>query len=99
MLGPLLRRAHGPGGLARRPPHPVWRPTPLPFWTVQERRLMANCGVIDPGNIDHYVARGGYEGLARALTMSPQEAIKEVVDSGLWGRGGAAFPAGRQWGV
>jgi len=72
--------------------------TSLDFWKVQTRRLMANCGVIDPENIDHYIARGGYEGLAKALEgMSQEEVIKEVSDSSLWGRGGAAFPAGRKW--
>ncbi|MFQ5880111.1 MAG: NADH-quinone oxidoreductase subunit F, partial [Dehalococcoidia bacterium] len=69
----------------------------MPFFAVQERRLMANCGLIDPENIDHYIARGGYEGLAKALTMAPEEVIKEAIDSGLWGRGGAAFPTGRKW--
>lgn len=69
----------------------------LDFWKIQERRLMANCGVIDPENIDHYIARGGYEGLVKALSMSQEEIIKEVLDAGLWGRGGAAFPAGRKW--
>ncbi len=64
---------------------------------LQTRRLMANCGVIEPENIDQYIARGGYEGLAKALTTSPEAAIKEVTDSGLWGRGGAAFPTGRKW--
>src|SRR3972149_2794756 len=61
------------------------------------RRLMANCGVIDPKEIDHYVARGGYEGLAKALAMTDEQVIAEVLESGLWGRGGAAFPTGRKW--
>ncbi len=69
----------------------------IPFFAIQERRLMADCGTIHPRNIDHYMARGGYEGLARALTMTSEEVIKEVLDSGLWGRGGAAFPTGRKW--
>jgi len=69
----------------------------LDFFAVQVRRLMANCGVIDPGNIDHYIARGGYEGLANALRLGGEAVIKEVLASGLWGRGGAAFPTGRKW--
>jgi NADH:ubiquinone oxidoreductase subunit F (NADH-binding)/(2Fe-2S) ferredoxin len=69
----------------------------LEFFRVQVRRLMANCGVIDPESIDHYIARGGYEGLSKALKMKPDRVGKEVLDSGLWGRGGAAFPTGRKW--
>jgi len=69
----------------------------LEFFAGQERRLMANCGVIDPEEIDHYIARGGYEGLAKALAMTDEQVIAEVLESGLWGRGGAAFPTGRKW--
>jgi NADH:ubiquinone oxidoreductase subunit F (NADH-binding)/(2Fe-2S) ferredoxin len=69
----------------------------LPFWAPQVRRLMANCGVIDPENIDHYIARGGYGGLARAVTLAPEEVIKEVSDSTLRGRSGSDFPTGRKW--
>ena len=70
----------------------------LEFWALQERRLMANTGIIDPENIDHYVARGGYEALAKVLDgVSQEEVIRQVTDSGLWGRGGAAFPTGRKW--
>ncbi len=68
-----------------------------PFMAHQVRRLMANCGVIDPENIDHYIANGGYEGLSKALQLSDEEVIKQTIASGLWGRGGAAFPAGRKW--
>ncbi|MER3420171.1 MAG: NADH-quinone oxidoreductase subunit F [Chloroflexota bacterium] len=67
------------------------------FMAHQVRRLMANCGVIDPENIDHYIANGGYEGLSKTLAMSDEEVIKQTIASGLWGRGGAAFPAGRKW--
>ncbi|MGQ9572320.1 MAG: NADH-ubiquinone oxidoreductase-F iron-sulfur binding region domain-containing protein [Dehalococcoidia bacterium] len=63
----------------------------------QERHLMANCGVIEPDNIDHYIARGGYEGLAKALAMPQEEVLWEVADAGLGGRGGAGFLAGRKW--
>ena len=69
----------------------------LEFFAPQVRRLMANCGIIDPVNVDHYIARGGYEGLSKALRMSDEAVIKEVLDAGLWGRGGAAFPTGRKW--
>ncbi len=69
----------------------------LDFFRVQVRRLMANCGVIDPENIDHYIARGGYEGLDKALKLGPEKVINEMMESGLWGRGGAAFPTGRKW--
>ncbi len=64
---------------------------------LQVRRLMANVGLIEPANVDHYLACGGYEGLARALSMAPEKVIEEVIASGLWGRGGAAFPTGRKW--
>ena len=69
----------------------------LEFMRGQVRRLMANCGVTDPGSIDHYIARAGYEGLTRALRMKPVDVIQEVKDSGLWGRGGAAFSTGLKW--
>jgi NADH:ubiquinone oxidoreductase subunit F (NADH-binding)/(2Fe-2S) ferredoxin len=72
----------------------------LDFMAAQEvRPLMANCGVIEPEAIDHYIARGGYAGLAKALGMSEEEVMWEVSDAGagLWGRGGAAFPTARKW--
>ena len=69
----------------------------IEFMRGQVRRLMANCGVTDPENIDHYIARGGYEGLVRALGMKPVEVIDELKKSGLWGRGGAAFSTGLKW--
>jgi NADH:ubiquinone oxidoreductase subunit F (NADH-binding) len=60
--------------------------------------VLRNCGAIDPTNLNHYIARGGYSGLSRARTMSPDEVIKEITDSGLRGRGGAGFPTGVKWG-
>jgi NADH:ubiquinone oxidoreductase subunit F (NADH-binding)/(2Fe-2S) ferredoxin len=69
----------------------------LDFMSLQTRRLMANCGVVEPENIDHYIARGGFEGLVSALGISQEDVIKEVSEAGLWGRGGAAFPTGRKW--
>ncbi len=69
----------------------------LEFMQGQERRLMARCGVIDPENIDHYLANNGYEALQKALAMEPNAVIEEVTNSGLTGRGGAAFSTGRKW--
>ena len=60
----------------------------------QVRRMLRNCGLIDPTQIDHYLAQDGYSGLAKALAMSPEEIIDEVKRSGLRGRGGAGFPPG-----
>ena len=69
----------------------------LPVLKSQLRALLRNCGSIDPENINHYISNGGYEGLNRALKMKPQEIIDGIKKSGLRGRGGAGFPAGRKW--
>jgi len=63
----------------------------------QVRISLRNCGNIDPENINHYIANGGYEGLAKALRMKPQEVIVEIKKSGLRGRGGAGFATGVKW--
>jgi NADH:ubiquinone oxidoreductase, NADH-binding (51 kD) subunit len=68
------------------------------FYTKQERIALRNCGVIDPENIDEYIATGGYEALGRCLTeMTPDEVIQTVLDSCIRGRGGAGFPTGKKW--
>ena len=70
-----------------------------PVWNRQVRVATRNCGTVDPGQIQHYIAQGGYEGLAKALeSMEPQAVREEVSTSGLRGRGGAAFPTGTKWG-
>lgn len=69
-----------------------------PFFRGQERRLMARCGLIDPVNIDDYIANGGYATLDKALSsMKPDEIIAEVKTSYIRGRGGAAYPTGQKW--
>jgi len=64
------------------------------------RVVLRNCGKIDPDNIEDYLAEDGYQALAKVLTeMTPEKVIEEVTASGLRGRGGAGFPAGRKWGL
>jgi NADH-quinone oxidoreductase subunit F len=69
----------------------------IPVFKPQERRLFEKLGYIDPTNINHYIAYGGYSGLAKALEMEPTDIIEEVKKSGLRGRGGGGFPTGRKW--
>ena len=71
--------------------------TSVPMVKPQVRIALRNCGEIDPGNINHYIGRGGYSGLVRALKMAPEEVIEEVGRSGLRERDGDGFPAGKKW--
>ncbi len=68
-----------------------------PMVELQKRVVLRNCGVINPDDFGHYLARGGYEGLERAFSMSPEDVIEEMKKSGLRGRGGAGFPTGMKW--
>ena len=70
----------------------------LPMIGPQVRIVLRNCGIIDPTNVQHYLARGGYQGIARAVAMGSDAVIEEMKASGLRGRGGAGFPTGVKWG-
>ena len=68
------------------------------FYKKQLRVALRNCGVINPENIDEYIAMDGYFALAKVLKeMTPEDVIKTILDSGLRGRGGGGFPTGRKW--
>jgi len=70
----------------------------LTFYKKQKRIALQNCGVIDPENIDEYIAFDGYKALEKVLTsMSGDDVINEILESGLRGRGGAGFPTGKKW--
>jgi NADP-reducing hydrogenase subunit HndC len=70
------------------------------FYKKQMRIALRNCGIIDPENIEEYIARGGYEALGNILAnMTPEEAIEVVKASGLRGRGGGGFPTGFKMGT
>lgn len=70
----------------------------LPFFKLQKKIVLRNCGVIDPGNIEEYIAVGGYAALEKVLSeMTPEEVIDQIKRSGLRGRGGGGFPTGLKW--
>jgi formate dehydrogenase iron-sulfur subunit len=79
--------------------HPLFLgPTAAIAWFASQQRLtFARVGIVDPASVADYVANGGYQGLRRALSMSPQAIVQSILDSGLRGRGGAAFPTGIKW--
>jgi formate dehydrogenase iron-sulfur subunit len=73
-------------------------PTDAVSWFATQQRLtFARVGIVDPTSVADYVANDGYQGLRRALSMTPQAIVQAVLDSGLRGRGGAAFPTGIKW--
>ena len=68
------------------------------FYKKQRRVALRNCGVINPENIDEYIAMDGYQALGKVLTeMTPDDVIQTILDSGLRGRGGGGFPTGLKW--
>jgi len=76
-------------GIAPLSEHPMMR--------GQVRRVLANCGHIDPQNVEHYLARDGYRGFLRALEIGGDQVVEAVKRAGLRGRGGAGFPTWRKW--
>ena len=70
----------------------------VPFFEKQKKIVLSNCGLIDPENIEEYIARRGYEALGEMLTSkTPEYVIDTILNSGLRGRGGAGFPTGLKW--
>ena len=70
----------------------------IPFYKKQVKVALANCGYIDPEQIEEYIAVGGYEAIGKAITeLTPQQVIDIVVESGMRGRGGGGFPTGMKW--
>ena len=108
--GPQGRVAYGPvtapdvaslfnAGFLRGAAHPLaLGPTEeIAYLKSQQRLTFARVGIIDPTSLEDYRAHGGYRGLERALAMAPAAIVQAVTDSGLRGRGGAAFPSGIKW--
>ncbi len=79
--------------------HPLCRgPTEdIPFLKRQTRLTFARCGIVDPLSFADYKAQGGLRGINRALALGPQAIVREIIESGLRGRGGAGFPTGIKW--
>ncbi|HXS20753.1 MAG TPA: NADH-ubiquinone oxidoreductase-F iron-sulfur binding region domain-containing protein [Steroidobacteraceae bacterium] len=69
----------------------------IPWFASQQRLTFARVGIVDPASVADYVIHGGYQGLRRALAMSPEAVVETIIASGLRGRGGAAFPTGIKW--
>ncbi len=70
----------------------------VPFFAQQQIEVLANCGHLDPDDIEEYIAKDGYQGLTKALQeLTPTQTIEEIKQAGLRGRGGAGFPTGLKW--
>jgi len=101
IVGRTLKKNQLIDRLAYRVPktfQPIFYRKQIPFYAKQERRVLANCGRIDPTRIEHYIAADGYRALVKAMTkMKPEQVIDEVLAAKLRGRGGAGFPTGLKW--
>jgi len=70
----------------------------VPFFEHQQKIVLANCGIVNPASVDAYLANGGFKAFDKVLRlMKPEEAVKEIIASGLRGRGGAGFTTGKKW--
>jgi formate dehydrogenase iron-sulfur subunit len=89
----------GDAGLAKAAKHALalGRVEELPYLKSQQRLTFARIGLTDPVSVDDYIAHEGFAGLRRALSMPPEAIVDQVIESGLRGRGGAAFPTGIKW--
>lgn len=87
------------GGLLQGASHPLHLglTEEIPYFRKQERMTSARVGVTDPTSLEDYCSYGGFRGLHNALSLSAEQIIKELIESGLRGRGGAAFPTGVKW--
>ena len=86
-------------GFLKGAPHALGhgRTEEIPYLAKQQRLTFQRVGIVDPGSVADYLTHGGYTGLRNALAMTPGDIVKAVTDSGLRGRGGAAFPTGIKW--
>ncbi len=88
-IGYLSENGEAPEGIKS-----LWE---QPMLKGQERIVLRNCGIVDPENLSHYIGRGGFGGLLKALAMGPLRVISEIKTAGLRGRGGAGFPTWKKW--